>query len=723
MADAVTYEKIYESKLPEFKTPSKEYSDRLREYLDSKKIKLYSHQADSFDAVNEGKNIIITTPTASGKTFCYTLPVFDNLMKNSDARALFIYPTKALTRDQLISIKEIDTELKAKTKPEVYDGDTKTEMRSKIRETSRIILTNMYELHQILPYRAKWGDFFTNLSFIVIDEAHKYRGVFGSNTALLIRRLRRICNYYDSNPQFILSSATLGNSVNFAETLTGVPFTEISNDGSPHAKKIFKIFSDPNKTSITSAANLVSEKIKSGKQTICFTKSRTTAEITAVKCKENKVTGNIASYRGGYRPSERRKIETNLKNGEVSGVFSTNALEVGIDIGGLDSVVISGFPGSMTSFMQQAGRAGRKYQDSEITFIAGQSPIDQYYVKNPDSFFDSPTEEAILGIENPYILSAHLLCAAAELPYNSSRDRKYFGETADDIIEGFKEKRLVASTKRGYVYCGMENPAQTNTFFGTIGKTWAVVFGKNTLETMDDSQAYREAYLGAVILHQGEKFRVDKIEESENIIRVVKINDSYRTRAISTTEISVNSKEKTIRHGNLNVCFGDVTVSTQLIGYSVIEYDRIVMTNELKVAPRVFKTKACWITFDETAPLTPQNIAGSLHGTEHALIAAMPVYVLSDRSDIGGVSTPLHFDTASPTIFIYDGVAGGIGLAEKAAEIFPKIISLAEKIVSECECENGCPSCIQSPKCGNNNQFLDKQGTKTLLAWLKKESV
>ncbi|MDO5844662.1 MAG: DEAD/DEAH box helicase, partial [Methanocorpusculum sp.] len=487
MADAVVFEKTYDAKLPEFRKPQVSFSEKISDYLDSKKIKLYNHQADAYDAICDGKNIIITTPTASGKTLCYTLPIFDNLMKNSDARALFIYPTKALTRDQLISIKEIDSELNAKTKPAVYDGDTKTENRSAIRETSRVILTNMYELHQILPYRAKWGDFFTNLSFIVIDEAHKYRGVFGSNTALLIRRLRRICNYYDANPQFILSSATLGNSVNFAETLCGVSFDEINNDGSPHAKKIFRIYNDPNKTSIASAANLVSENIKSGRQTICFTKSRTTAEITAVKCRDSKIAGNIASYRGGYRPDERRRIEANLKNGEVSGVFSTNALEVGIDIGGLDSVVISGFPGSMTSFLQQAGRAGRKYQDSEITFVAGQSPIDQYYVKNPDSFFDLPTEEAILGIENPYILSAHLLCACSELPYNSVRDRKYFGKTADDLIENLREKRTVASTKRGYVYCGTENPAQTNTFFGTIGKIWAVVFGKNTLETMDDS--------------------------------------------------------------------------------------------------------------------------------------------------------------------------------------------------------------------------------------------
>ncbi len=719
MDDIQIFEKIDEARDAVFQNPQETVPEKLAAYLSRKQIHTYTHQAEAYDVVRRGENIILTTPTASGKTLSCLLPVFANLLENPNATALFIYPTKALTRDQFATIQEMDSLLNARTHPAVYDGDTKQEVRAKIRSRSKIVLTNMYELHHILPWRAKWGDFFANLSFVVIDEAHKYRGVFGSNTALLLRRLRRICNYYDSYPQFILSSATLGNAERFAETLTGLPAKEVSFDGSPRAKRTFRIYRNPKKSASAAAAEIMRESIKEGRQTLCFTKSRTGAELTTLRYREENPTEPIASYRGGYRPEERQRIESNLKLGTVSGVVSTNALEVGIDIGNLDSVVISGFPGSIISVLQQAGRAGRKGQDSVITFVAGQNPIDQYYANNPDAFFNAKPEEAILGIENPYLLESHLLCAAAELPYKADRDRKYFGEAADDIITDLKSRKLVSSTARGFVYSGVGNPVQEHTFFGNIGKTWAVVCGKRTLETMDDGQAYREAYLGAVIFHQGERYRVENIEPEVSIIRVRKTSDNYHTRPISETDIQIERKEKTVRHGSVSVHFGDVSVSTQIYGYSVLEFDRIVTTERLYVEPRTFRTKACWITIDDDAPLTAENLAGSLHGTEHALIAAMPLHVLSDRADIGGVSNPLHADTGEPTIFIYDGVAGGIGLAEKAAELFPKIVGLAYTMVSECKCETGCPSCIHSPKCGNNNQMLDKAGTVALLKYLK----
>ena len=716
------YVKCEEARIPEYCMPECPLSTKITDYLAGKNIRLYTHQAEAFDQVSCGKNIIITTPTASGKTLAYSLPVMEKLLKNPDATALFIYPTKALTRDQLLFFTEIDSALRARTKPAIYDGDTPQELRPKIRANSRIILTNMYELHQILAWRAKWGDFWANLSFVVIDEAHRYRGIFGSNTSLLIRRLRRVCNFYDMEPQFILSSATLGDAVSFAEILTGMPSVEISNDGSPRAKRTFRIYAPENKSSISATAELVRSQINAGMQTLCFTRSRNAAEITAIRCREEKTMGKIASYRGGYRPGERKEIESALKTGNMAGVFSTNALEVGIDVGGLDSVVISGFPGSMISVLQQAGRAGRNGRDAVITFVAGQNPIDQFYARNPEAFFNAPREQAILGIENPYILSSHLLCAAAELPYKPERDRKYFGDIATDIIFNLKEKHLVASTSKGFVYCGVENPTQTTPFFGINGKTWSVIFGRTTLETMDENQAYREAYPGAIIFHQGERYRVEKTDPEHNIIRVIKSSDTCRTRPVSTTEITINAREKTTRHNNILVNYGDVTVSSQILGYSVIEYDQIVATNELTLPPREFTTKACWIIFDEECGIAPEKLPGSLHGTEHVLISAMPHFVLCDRSDIGGVSIPFHSDTAAPTIFIYDGVAGGIGLAEKATELFPEIVRFAREIVSGCTCENGCPSCIHSPKCGNNNQPLDKAGTLTLLSYLEHES-
>ena len=715
MSDHTVYEKIEDAAEAVYKQPSMPVQEKLLNFLATKNIQMYRHQADTYDAILRGENIILTTPTASGKTFASLLPLFAKLAENTDRTALLIYPTKALTRDQLLVVKELDKEFSTRAKPAIYDGDTRPELRSSIRAMSRIILTNMYELHHILPWRAKWADFFANLSFVFIDEAHKYRGVLGSNTALLIRRLRRICDFYDAKPQFILSSATLGNAEHFAEILTGLPTTEISKDGSPRSKRTFRIYNNTHKSSMTSAAELMSESINAGKQTICFTKSRAGAEITAIKCREEQMLGDISAYRGGYRPAERKIIEQKLKTGTVSGVVSTNALEVGIDIGSLDSVIINGFPGSMISVLQQAGRAGRCGNDAVITFVAGQNPIDQYYANNPNDFFNAKPEEAILGVENPYLLEAHLLCATAEIPYKSDRDRNYFGDTAEGLLEKLVESRKVTKTPRGFVYSGIGNPTHENTIFGSVGKTWSIIYGKTTLETMDDGQAYREAHPGAIIFHQGERYRVDSINETDSTIVVRKIEEELRTRPLFDTEIRINKKEKSVHYGNLLVHFGDVTVSTQIFGYSLLEYDQIVAREELHLPSKSFQTKACWITLDDDAPLTQDNLGGSIHGTEHALIAAMPIYVLSDRSDIGGVSNPCHPDTGVPTIFIYDGIAGGIGLAEKAQELFPKITKLAYKMVSGCKCRTGCPSCIHSPKCGNNNQMLDKAGTITLL--------
>ncbi len=538
------YIKCEEAKDPWYQLPHSPVSEKLGRYLAEKNIRLYTHQADTFDHVLEGKNVIITTPTASGKTLAYALPVFEGLIANPEGTALFIYPTKALTRDQLLFLKALDADLRARTKPAIYDGDTRQELRSKIRSSSRIILTNMYELHHILAWRAKWGDFWANLSYVVVDEAHRYRGIFGSNTALLLRRLRRVCNYYDAKPQFLLSSATLGNALTFAETLTGLPFVEVNNDGSPRAKRTFRIYSPQTKSSIAAAAELVTTQMQAGMQTLCFTRSRKAAEVTALRCREEQPAGKIASYRGGYRPSERSEIESALKTGSMSGVISTNALEVSIDVGGLDSVVISGFPGSMISVLQQAGRAGRNKKNAVITFIAGQNPIDQYYARNPEAFFNAPQEEVILGIHNPYLLSSHLLCAAAELPYRVERDRQYFGEAASYIIESLKDAHLLYSTLKGYVYCGGDNPAQNTPFFGMDAASWSVRYENTTLETMDENQAYREAYFGAVIFHQGKRYRVETIDAELRIIRVVKTSDIYSTRPIIRTEISITSREK-----------------------------------------------------------------------------------------------------------------------------------------------------------------------------------
>lgn len=723
MAQPEMYTRVFEARPPVHKNPALPLSEAVSAYLRKNHLRLYTHQADSYDAVMQNSNIILTTPTASGKTLAYALPIFEKLMQTKDTTALFIYPTKALTRDQLAVLTGMDKELGAKTRPAIYDGDTPREQRAKIRATSRIILTNMYELHQILAWRSQWGDFWAGLSHVVIDEAHRYCGVFGSHTALLLRRLRRVCGFYDAAPRFILSSATVAGAAAFAETLTGIPFLEVANDGSPRAKQTFRLYnpSDQGKSSVSATADLIRDQIQSGLQTLCFTKSRTMAEITALRCREDLPAGSVSSYRGGYRPKERREIEKHLKQGNLNGVVSTNALEVGIDVGGLDSVIISGFPGTMVSVRQQAGRAGRSGKDALITFIAQQNPLDQYFMRCPDAFFDAPHDHPILDRENPYVLRSHLLCAAAELPYRTERDAAYFGETAADMITTLKEEHLLASTPKGYVYCGTEPPAQKVSLSGRSSDTWSVIFGSVTLETMDDSQMFREAYLGAVIFHQGDRYCVAEIDRKNLIVRVRRSTDTYHTRSLHTTDIRVISREKTCKHGGMSVHYGSVLVSTQMIGYSILEYDQIVATHPLDIPPMEFTTKACWITPDCDGICSPADIAGSLHGAEHALIAAMPVHVLCDRSDVGGVSTPFHPDVGDAAIFIYDGVPGGVGLAEKAASVFPDIVRLAKSMVAGCSCATGCPACIHSPKCGNNNQPLNKSGTIALLTGLAGE--
>ncbi|HJK54208.1 MAG TPA: DUF1998 domain-containing protein, partial [Methanocorpusculum sp.] len=365
--------------------------------------------------------------------------------------------------------------------------------------------------------------------------------------------------------------------------------------------------------------------------------------------------------------------------------------------------------------------AGRGGKDALITFIANLNPLDQYFMRCPDAFFDAPHERPILDLENPYLLREHILCAAAELPYRTERDGEYFGPLAAEIVRSLKEEHLLASTPKGYVYCGTEPPAQQVSLSGRTSGTCTIMHGNRVLETMDTSQMFREAYPGAVLYHQGKRYRVEEVDRKNLIVHVKNITENYHTRPFYTTDVRVLSCEKTYRHGSLLVYYGSVSVCSQMIGYSVLEYDQIVSTHSLDVPPLSFTTKACWFVPDCGNEIHPSEIAGSLHGTEHALIAAMPVHVLCDRSDIGGVSTPFHPDVGDAAIFIYDGVPGGVGLAEKAASVFPEILRLAWEMVSSCSCDSGCPACIHSPKCGNNNQPLSKSGTISLLSSLVNE--
>jgi len=695
-------------------------------YLLKKGIKLYKHQCEAIESIRNGKNVIITTPTASGKTLAFNIPIFERLYHDRIATALYLYPTKALANDQLKVIKDFEKITGISVNPNVYDGDTPTSKRPKIRETSRIVISNPYELHKVLPWHYKWQKFFTNLKFVVIDEAHRYRGVFGSNVAFLIRRLRRICNYYGSEPQFILSTATLANPTEFAEKLVGSEFDLINEDCSPRGKKYFVLYNPyfdgagPLSTH-QETKDLFLLFVRSGLQTLCFTVSRKMAELIAFWAKEeleDNLKNRITAYRAGYLPEERRKIENDLKTGFLKGVASTNALELGIDVGSLDGVIISGYPGTIISTWQQAGRAGRRADESVAVLVAFQNPLDQYFMKHPERFFGKPHEHAIIDLSNPYIVSGHLMCAASEIPIQLGENGIYFGD-CEDILKLLEEQGILKKTPNGWVYSGRARAVDVVSLDNISPEIFKIVCDGELLETMDRTQVYREAHKGAVLLHQGETYIVEDLDLKNMTVHVVKRGVDYYTEAMKVVDIEIIEELEKKEFGDFSVSFGEVKVNEQYVGYKIMKYDKVIGMEGLDLPPLAFNTMALWFTIPENIKEKIKNekldFDGGLHGVEHAIIGIMPFHVMCDRWDIGGVSAPDHPNTMKPTVFIYDGFEGGIGLTEKAFELIVDVLKMAYELVRDCKCTDGCPACIYSPKCGNDNEPLDKKATELIL--------
>ena len=701
----------------------------LSSYLDRHGIALYRHQAAATAAAVRGENVILTTPTASGKTLAYLLPVFERFLRDPRATALFLYPTKALTNDQLKTVRAFEQESGVRAGAAVYDGDTPRDRRPAIRRSSRIVLSNPHELHQVLPWHHQWTAFFSGLSFIVIDEAHRYRGVAGSHAAFLIRRLLRVCRHYGADPCFFLSSATLANPDEFAGRLCGVPFTLVSEDGAPRGSRHFVLINPYHdglgeQSFHLEAANLINDCLKHEVPTLAFTGSRKMAELVALWAREAVVRDHtaaaraIASYRAGYLPGERREIEDRLKSGDLSCVVSTNALELGIDIGSLDAVILTGYPGTMMATWQQAGRAGRNGSPSAAFLIAGGDPLDQFFMRHPGRFFDSPHESAIVDLANPYILSGQVLCAAAELPVTGD-DAQFFGEGATMVFSALEGEHLLSPTRRGLVYSGSRRPHELVSLGNISRDSFRVVADGVTLETLDRGQAFREAHPGAVLLHQGVQYVVDSLDLRHGIIRVHPEEIDYHTRPLKSVDIRITSVIATRDWQGTPLCFGEVEVTEQYYAYKIIHRDAVLGVEPLDLPPLRFSTRALWFSpppgVEERIRAEGCDCDGGLHGAEHAFIAVMPFFVLCDRWDIGGVSLPVHRETGGPAVFVYDGYEGGIGLAEKAYELFREIIRTTQELVRDCPCEAGCPSCIFSPKCGNDNQPLDKGATICIL--------
>jgi DEAD/DEAH box helicase domain-containing protein len=715
---------------PEYGLLDRPLSLVLQAYLEQNGIRMYSHQCEAVNHIRAGRNVIITTPTASGKTLAFNLPVFEELEVNPQARSLYLYPTKALANDQLTSLEQMEKYCGIPVKPALYDGDTPQSKRAAIRENAKIIVSNPHELHQVLSWHAKWRSFFLGLRFIIIDEAHRYRGVFGSHVAFLIRRLQRICRYYGSAPQFVLSTATLANPLEFAENLTGQPFALIDRDGSPSGSKTFVLYNPffngiGERSTYQETKDLLLSCVKNRVQTLCFTGSRKMAELITVWAREDArrssehLAESISVYRAGFLPEERRAIERMAKTGALQGIVSTNALELGIDIGSLDAVIISGYPGTMMSARQQAGRAGRSKKESLAILVAQANPLDQYFMNHPDDFFSRSHEHAIIDIQNPYLMSGHLLCAAAELPLQEGIDEQVFSLPFAEHLDELAASDLLTKTARGWVYSGRGRAADAVRLDGIPGETFRILCQGKLLETMSREQAYREAHIGAILLHQGITYLVKDMDLSSHNIRVVESDVDYYTQPLKEVNLSIITVlgKRTIQ--GAECAFGSVEVTERYTGYKIKRGDTIIAVEPLSLPPLTFRTKAFW--FVAPADLEPAllannlDFAGGLHGAEHAIIALMPLYVVCDRWDIGGLSCPAYGDEGKPTVFVYDAFEGGIGLAEKAYEILPELFSSTFELIRDCGCKGGCPTCIYSPKCGNDNQPLDKKATLWIL--------
>jgi len=715
----ITYIKKFPQKNGEvFPIPSF-LKEEIKKYLLKKNIlKLYAHQINGLNALQEGKNIIINTSTGSGKTFIYNLFIWNQMLDNPELKALYIFPTKSLSQDQLKNLREFPC-----FKSEIYDGDTPENIRKYIKEKfPSFILSNPDMLHiGILPFHHKWRNFFSKLKFVIIDEVHVYKGIFGSQVSHIIRRLRRICDYYKSSPIFILSSATINEPEKFAKDFTGLDFVTITGDKFPSGERTFLFWNADIESPYSQTLFLLMESLKFGLSTIIFTKSRKTTELLQMWILEKKpvLSQMVSSYRAGYLPEERRKIEKTLFEGKLKGVISTSALELGIDIGTLDCCILFGYPGSITSTWQRIGRVGRGKKDSIVIFIGLQDTLDQYFIRHPQEFFKRSCENVIINFENEIISTSHLKCASVEIPI-TKKDCLFYGDFILKLLERdfFKPKN-----REEYHYIGKPIHNQIN--LRSIGEIFSLI-DKNTgdiIGEIEENKVFFECFPGSIYLHLGKKYEVLYIDIEKKLVFIQKVKVNYYTQPNWWEKIEILMEKQQKSLGYFIIKYGDIEVTTQVTSYEKrSEKDRTLISfHQLSLPSQKFKTQSFWIEIPENLQdefkRKNMDFNGSMHATEHSIIGIFPLEVTCDRWDIGGYSFPFHYQTKKPTIFIYDAYPGGIGITEKGFEKFIFIIKSAIEVVESCKCEMGCPSCIQSPKCGNNNKPLDKKGALFLLKY------
>jgi len=694
---------------------------------------LYRHQAQAWEAAADGP-FVVTTGTASGKSMCFNLPTLDVLLRDPRARAIYLYPTKALAQDQARALHAL--RLGDGIRPAIYDGDTRREDRAQIRRRSNLILTNPDMLHLgILPHHRQWGDVFANLAVVVIDEAHVYRGVFGSHVANVLRRLRRIANAYGVEPRFLLASATIANPVELAERLTGLEdVTLIDEDGAPSASRQIAMWNPlitdeallTRRSALSEAADVVHDLVCSGARTICFIKSRRAVELVAKLVSEKlahtqpDLADKVVAYRAGYTPQQRRELEAKLAGGELLGVITTDALELGIDIGSLDAAVCVNFPGTVASLRQMWGRAGRRGRGLAV-YIAGEDALDQFFCRHPDEFLDRPVESAILDHENEEIHLAHLRCAAHEGPIEYA-DAETLGPRVrahaealvarGDLIE--RGGKFVLRHQEEYPAAGVSLRSASPDSFAIVNVASGEILG-----TVESARAMTTTHDGAVYLHQGRSYEVRDLDLDARRALVEPFTGDWYTQPKTDTDTWIEGLLDRRETMGVTLSFGRVAVTDQVQAYQrkKLPSHEVIDLQGLDLPESTFATQALWYEFDEEllADFPPEALLGTLHAMEHGQIAVLPLLAMCDRWDIGGLSTNAHPQTGGPTIFIYDGHPGGVGITRMGFRRFETLVQDAYRLIHECPCESGCPSCVQSPKCGNLNEPLHKAGAIELL--------
>jgi DEAD/DEAH box helicase domain-containing protein len=687
---------------------------------------LYLHQREAWDAAARGDHVVITTGTASGKSLAFNLPVLDAIGREPKTRALYLYPTKALAQDQARALALLKA---PNVRAAIYDGDTPSERRWQVRKWANVILTNPDMLHVgVLPHHDRWADVLHNLRYVVVDEAHVYRGVFGSHVGNVLRRLRRLARVYGAEPQFLLATATIANPGELASSLAAVDAVTVATDAAPRAERTIALWNPElldaelglRASPLGEASRLIAGLVSRGLRTICFAKSRKAAELIhrfAVDRLDAETAARLAPYRAGYTPAQRREIERRLVEGDLLGVSATNALELGIDIGLLDCAISVGFPGTVASLRQQWGRAGRRGHGLAI-LVASEDALDQYFMREPEALLGRRVEAATLDHANPRVLDGHVLAAAFEAPLDDA-DRETLG---DEALERAAVLPQLKATKAGYVWAGRDYPAAQVPLRSTTADTFAVVEAQTgtILGLVERERAYSTVHEGAVYLHLGESYLVRELDLQARTAVVTQYRGDYYTQVKKETTTAIEETLRLERRCGLDLAFGRVSVTEQVIAYkkmSVRDQATLEIVG-LDLPETSFETEAIWYVPSDVqleGLSEMPKLLGTLHAAEHSMIALLPLWAMCDRWDIGGLSTNVHFQTGRPTVFVYDGHAGGVGITERGFDSFEGWVADTARMLEGCPCSDGCPSCVQSPKCGNLNEMLDKDGALTLL--------